>query len=47
MELADYNILFMHIKGKHNILTDVISRLKSLNIYKEILENLKAGIVSN
>ena len=28
MELAGYNIKFIHIKGKHNILADAISRLK-------------------
>ena len=28
MELADYNITFVHIKGKHNLLADAISRLK-------------------
>ena len=35
MELADYKISFVHIKGKHNILADTISRLKLLNIYEE------------
>ena len=45
--LADYNISFMHIKGKHNILADAISKLKMLNIYEEPLENPKVQIVSN
>ena len=45
MELADYNITFVHIKGKNNVLADAISRLKTLNIY--ILENPKAQVVNN
>ena len=47
MELADYNVMFVHIKYKHNILADAIFKLKTLNIYKEPLENLKAQEVSN
>ena len=35
MELADYNITFLHIKGKNNVLVVSISMLKTLNIYKE------------
>ena len=46
MELADYNIIFIHIKGKNNVLADAISRLKALNIYKEILESPEAPLVS-
>ena len=29
MELADYNIMFVYIKGKNNVLADAISRLKT------------------
>ena len=47
MELTDYNITFVHIKGKNNVLADAISRLKKLNIYKEPLENPKTPVVSN
>ena len=47
MELADYNITFVQIKGKHNILVDAISRLKTLNIYEEPLENPNAQVVNN
>ena len=47
MDLVDYNITFVHIKGKPNILEDVISRCKMLNIYEELSENPKAQIVSN
>ena len=47
MELADYNVKFLHIHGKHNILGDAILRLKMLNIYKEPLENPKIQIVNN
>ena len=42
LELADYNIKFVHIKGKNNVLTDAISSLKTLNIYEEPLENPKS-----
>ena len=31
MELAEYNITFVHINGKHNILVDAIPMLKMLN----------------
>ena len=41
MELSDYNITFVHIKGSNNILTDAISRLNALDIYKDPLENKK------
>ena len=39
--------MFVHIKGKNNVLADAISRLKTLNIYKEPLENPKAYVVNN
>ena len=41
MELSDYNLTFIHIKGTENILADTISRLKTLNIYMKPLENPK------
>ena len=41
MELEDYNIKFVHMKGKHKILADAILRLKMFNIYKEPLEAQK------
>ena len=47
MQLADYNITLMHIKGKHNILADAICRLKMLNIYKVPLENPNIQVVNN
>ena len=34
IELPDYNITFVHIKGSSNILADVISRLTNLDTYK-------------
>ena len=46
MELADYN-MFIHIKGKNNVLADAISRLKTFNIYKEPLGSQKAQVVKN
>ena len=50
MELADYNIKFGYIKGKHNILADISScylKAKKLNIYKEPLENPEGQVVNN
>ena len=47
VELADYNITFVHIKGKNNVLADAISRLQTLNISKKPLENPKTPVVSN
>ena len=45
MEFANYNITFIHIKGKNNVLADAISRLKALNLYKEPLGNPKTPAV--
>ena len=41
MDLADYNITFIHIKGSNNILACPISRLKMLDIYKHPTEDPK------
>ena len=41
MELAEYNIKFICIKGKHNILADSISRLKMLNMHKRTIRKSK------
>ena len=41
MELSDYNLMFIHIKGRNNILAGEISRLKTLYIYKNSLEHPK------
>ena len=35
MLLQEYDITFIHIKGKDNILTDAISRLCTIDIYKK------------
>ena len=43
MELAVHSITFVHFKGDDNVSADAISRLKTLNIYKEPLENTKAS----
>ena len=40
VELADYYITFIHIKGS-NILADAVSRLKMLDIYKDPVEDPK------
>ena len=39
MLLPEYDITFVHIRGKDNILTDAISRLRKNNIYKNPKEN--------
>ena len=36
--LQEYDITFVHIKGKENILADAISRLHTLDIYKKTTE---------
>ena len=38
MKLSDYNLKFVHIMGKNNILSDAISRLKTLDIYKDLMD---------
>ena len=38
MLLQEYDITFVHIKGKDNILADVISRLHTLDIYEKTIE---------
>ena len=38
MLLQEYDITFVHIKGKDNILADAISRLCTLDIYKKAIE---------
>ena len=39
MELSDYGLTFVYVKGNDYILADVISRLKMLDIYMELIEN--------
>ena len=39
MLLQEYDITFVHIRGKDNILTDAISRLRTNNIYEDPMEN--------
>ena len=41
MELVDYNVSFVHIKGRNNILADAISRLKMIDIYNNPIEDPK------
>ena len=47
MELSDYILTFVYIKGTDNIPMDAISRLRMLEIYTEPLENPKAVALSN
>ena len=39
MLLQEYDITFIHIRGKDNILADAISRLCTMNVYDKALEN--------
>ena len=39
MLLQEYDITFVHIRGKDNILVDAISRLCTINVYEEAIEN--------
>ena len=43
MALSDYNLKSIHIKGSNSTLADVISRLKTLDIYKVPLDNPKTS----
>ena len=38
MLLQEYDITFVHIKGKDNILTNAISRLCTIDIYEKAIE---------
>ena len=38
MSLQEYDIMFIHIKGKDNILANAVSRLCTINIYKDPAE---------
>ena len=38
MLLQEFDITFVHIRGKDNILTDAISRLHTIDIYEEAIE---------
>ena len=42
MLLQEYEITFVHIKGKDNILTDAISRLCTIDIYKRAIETQRS-----
>ena len=39
MLLHEYDITFVHIRGKDSILADAISRLHMINIYEEAIED--------
>ena len=39
MLLQEYDITFVDIKGKDNILANAISRLRTINIYKKAIES--------
>ena len=41
LELSDYNLNFIYIKGNDNILADTISHLKSKNLYHKLLQDPK------
>ena len=44
MLLQEYDITFVHIKGKDNILTDAISRLHTINIYEKTTETQNSHV---
>ena len=39
MLLQEYDITFVHIRGKDNILADAISRLCTIDVYENALES--------
>ena len=39
MLLQEYDITFVHIRGKDNILTDAISRVHTINVYDDAVED--------
>ena len=39
MLLQEYDITFVHIRGKDNILTDAISSLCTINVYDDAVED--------
>ena len=39
MLLQEYDITFVHIRGKDHIFTDAISRLCTINVYDNAVEN--------
>ena len=41
LELSDYNLNFVHIKGNENVLADTILHLKSKTLYHEPLQGPK------
>ena len=47
MELSDYNLMFVYIKGSKNILAGGISRLMTQDIYRDPLENPKTSKTMN
>ena len=47
MLLQEYDITFVHIKGKDNILADAISRLCTIDSYEKALETQHSHAVKN
>ena len=44
MLLQEYDITFVHIRGKDNILTDTISSLHKIDIYEEAIETQRLPV---
>ena len=44
MQLQEYDITFVHIKGKDNIHADAISRLCTIDIYEKAIETQHSPI---
>ena len=47
MLLQEYDITFVHIQGKDNILADAISRLHTIDIYERAIENQHTNCKDN
>ena len=45
--MADYNITFIHIKGKNNVSVDIITRLKNIKILQRTVGEPKIPAVNN
>ena len=47
MLLQEYDITFVHIRGKDNILADAISRLHTINVYEEAIEDKQCHLLGS
>ena len=47
MELSYYSLTFVHIKASNNILADAISRIKTLDIYRDPLQYPTTTVIND